>query len=81
MTDKDQISAIFEAREIARRLHQLLQEDTMHRLQLYQKYSEDIDALSWTPDLHHRASIAEALCKKLEEIIVQKCNEEFKKAV
>ncbi len=44
------------------------------------EYSPDLDVLTWTPDLYHRASIADALCKKLEEIIIQKYNHELKKA-
>lgn len=80
MTNQSETPTIFAARELAKILHQLLREDSVHRLRLYNEYSPDLDALTWTPDLYHRASIADALCKILEEIIIQKYNHELKKA-
>ena len=80
MSNQNKTASIFEARELAEKLHQLLREDSVHRLRLYNEYSPDLDALTWTPDLYRRASIADALCKKLEDIIIQKYGHEFKKA-
>jgi len=80
MSKQNKTASIFEARELAEKLHQLLREDSVHRLRLYNEYSLDLDALTWTPDLYHRASIADALCKKLEDIIIQKYGHELKKA-
>jgi len=80
MTNQSETATIFEARELAEKLHQLLRDDNVHRLRLYHEYPPDLDALTWTPDLYHRASIADALCKKLEEIIIQKYSHELKKA-
>ena len=80
MSNQNKTASILEARELAEKLHQLLRDDSVHRLRLYNEYSLDLDALTWTPDLYHRASIADALCKKLEEIIIQKYSHELKKA-
>ena len=70
---------IFEARNLAEELNQLLRDDSM-RLRLYHEYSLDMGVLAWTPDLYRRAISAEALCNKLEDIIIQKYNHELKKA-
>jgi len=80
MSNQNKIASIYEARELAEKLHQLLRDDSVHRLRLYHEYSLDYDTLTWTPDLYHRASIADALCKKLEDIIIQKYSHELKKA-
>ncbi len=74
MTNQSETAAIFEARELAEKLHQLLRDDNMHRLRLYHEYSLDSDDLTWTPDLYRRAVIAETLCKKLEDMIIQRYN-------
>lgn len=58
-----------EACSIAEHLHHLLTEDALHRLELYQKYSEDPEANRWSPDLHKRCVLIEALRKKLEDSI------------
>ena len=58
-----------EARSIAEHLHNLLTEDALHRLELYQKYAGDPHASRWTPDLHKRCVLIEALRKKLEDTI------------
>ena len=79
MTNQSETAAIFEARELAEKLHQLLRDDSVHRLRLYHEYSLDLDDLTWTPDLYRRASIADALCKKLEDMITQKYSHELKK--
>ena len=79
MTNQSETSAIFEARELAEKLHQLLRDDSMHRLRLYHEYSLDSDDLKWTPDLYRRAVIADTLCKKLENIIKHRYNHELKK--
>jgi len=80
MSNQNKTASILEARELAEKLHQLLRDDSVHRLRLYNEYSPDLDALTWTPDLYHRASIADALCQKLEDIIIQKYSHELKKA-
>jgi len=74
MTNQSETAAIFEARELAEKLHQLLRDDNMHRLRLYHEYSLDSDDLTWTPDLYRRVVIAETLCKKLEDMIIQRYN-------
>lgn len=58
-----------EARNIVEQLHHLLNEDALHRLELYQKYAYDPDANRWSPDLHKRCVLVEALRKKLEASI------------
>ena len=79
MTTKSETATIFEARELAEKLCQLLRDDSMHRLRLYHEYSLDSDGLTWTPDLYRRAVIAETLCKKLEDMIIHKYSHELKK--
>jgi len=79
MTTKSETAAIFEARELAEKLCQLLRDDSVHRLRLYHEYSLDSDDQTWTPDLYRRAIIAETLCKKLENIIIHRYNHELKK--
>jgi len=46
MTNQSETAAIFEARELAEKLHQLLRDDNMHRLRLYHEYSLDSDDLT-----------------------------------
>ncbi len=70
MSNQNKTASIFEARELAEKLHQLLRDDSMHRLSLYHEYSLDSDDQTWTPDLYRRAVIADTLCKKLENIII-----------
>ncbi len=79
MSNQNKIASIYEVRELAEKLHQLLRDDSVHRLRLYNEYPLDLDALTWTPDLYRRAVIADALCNKLEDIITQKYNHELKK--
>ena len=80
MSNQNKPASIFKARELAEQLHQLLRDDSVHRLRLYHEYSLESDALTWTPDLYRRASIADALCKKLEDIIIQKYSHKLEKA-
>jgi len=80
MSNQNKTATIFEARDLAEKLHQLLRDDNVHRLRLYHEYPPDLNALTWTPDLYRRASIADALCQKLEDIIIQKYSHELKKA-
>ena len=63
---------IAEARDLANELNELLREDSCHRLSLYQKYSQDPDALKWTPDLTRRTLLADALYKKLDSLLCRK---------
>ncbi len=72
MTEQDEICVIFEVRAIAKELNQLLREDSLHRLRLNQEYSLDPNALTWSPDLVRRALLAEALNKKLDNLIYRK---------
>lgn len=53
---------------MAEALYALLREDSVHRLQLFEKYSRDEDA-RWTPDFHRRIELSESLCKTLDRII------------
>ena len=69
MKNRDKASVILEAREIATKLHDLLLEDSQHRLRLYGEYACEVDRLKWTPDLHRRNLLAESLCKKLDSLV------------
>ena len=60
---------INEARQIAEHLYNLLHEDALHRLDLYQKYALDNNASRWSPDLYKRCQLIEALRRKLNAII------------
>ena len=80
MTDQDEIAAIFELSAIAKELHHLLREDSMHRLRLTQEYSMDPNTLKWTPDLVRRALLADTLSKKLDSLIYKKEISKLKKA-
>lgn len=60
---------IDEARQIAEHLYNLLHEDALHRLDLYQKYAHDNNASRWSPDLYKRCQLIEALRRKLNTII------------
>jgi len=66
MQDKISILCIDEIRKIAEELNTLLHEDALHRLHLYQEYSNVADDNKWTPNHYHRCQLAEALCRKLE---------------
>jgi hypothetical protein len=65
---KDSTTCIDDANKIARALQDLLHEDALHRLGLYQEYCRDTDNSKWTPDLYLRCQLAESLCKKLENL-------------
>lgn len=56
-----------QARKIARELHNLLHEDAVHRLTLYQTYSYEYDSSKWSPNLYQRCQLVEALRRKLED--------------
>ncbi len=55
-----------DARIIVEQLHNLLHEDAMHRLDLYQEYSHDREANKWSPDLYQRCQLVEVLREKLK---------------
>ena len=59
--------SIQDARALVEELHNLLHEDALHRLELYQKYSRDPDETKWSPNLYHRCQLVEKLKQKLEE--------------
>jgi hypothetical protein len=75
MVEKNFKLQIKEARSIANELNNLLREDSLHRLDLYLKYAHDPDATKWTPDLYHRSQLAEALCRKLDNLINKEINQ------
>ncbi|MDX1518560.1 MAG: hypothetical protein R3318_00455 [Gammaproteobacteria bacterium] len=60
---------IHDARQIVEQLHNLLHEDALHRLDLYQEYGHDREANKWSPDLYHRCQLVEVLRQKLNEPI------------
>lgn len=66
MSNKNLNLRLKEARNIVEQLHHLLNEDALHRLELYQKYADDPNSTRWSPDLHKRCVLIEALRKKLE---------------
>ncbi len=68
MTVQDLTARIDDASKIAMELHDLLHEDALHRLSLYQEYSRDTDKSKWTPDLYLRCHLIEILCKKLNNL-------------
>ncbi len=53
---------------IAKELYDLLHDDALHRLCLYQEYSRDKDTTKWTPNLYRRCQLAELLHKKLSSL-------------
>lgn len=65
MTNQQQNRNINEARALAKELYDLLHDDALHRLRLYQKYSYDVDDSKWSPNLYQRCQLIEALCRKL----------------
>ena len=65
---KELSNKINEAIMIARELNGLLHEDALHRLQLYKQYSHEADTLKWNPNLYQRCQLAEALCRKLDNL-------------
>lgn len=80
MKYQDENEIIYEVKDIAKELHSLLREDSLHRLHLGQLYS-DPETLKWTPDLVRRSLLAESICKKLDGLIYQKNIDKLKKAV
>ena len=67
MSDKKTVDCITEAKKIAKQLNDLLHDDALHHLQLFQEYSNDRQA-KWSPNLYHRCQLVEALCRKLNNI-------------
>jgi len=65
MKDQDLTADINEASKIAKELYDLLHDDALHRLCLYQEYSHDKDTTKWNPNLYRRCQLAELLYKKL----------------
>ena len=61
-------NAIDDARALVEELHDLLHEDALHRLELYQKYSREPDDSKWSPNLYHRCQLVEKLKQKLNEL-------------
>lgn len=80
MKYQDENEIIYEVKDIAKELHSLLREDSLHRLQISQLYS-DQETLKWTPDLVRRSLLAESIYKKLDNLIYQKNLAKLKKAV
>jgi hypothetical protein len=68
MMNKEISSNISEAIHIARELNGLLHEDALHRLRLYKEYSRETESPKWNPNLYLRCQLAEALCRKLENL-------------
>ena len=66
MTEQELIMDINQAKRIARQLHDLLHDDAIHRLQLYQEYEGN--TLKWTPNLYRRCQLVDTLCDKLERL-------------
>lgn len=66
--EKDYTKRINEAFMIAKQLNELLHEDALHRLQLYKDYSDELDSFKWSPNLYQRCQLAEALCRKLDNL-------------
>ena len=60
-------SRLNDAKKIARELHNLLHEDAVHRLTLYQTYAWENDTSKWSPNLYQRCQLVEALRRKLED--------------
>lgn len=56
-----------QAKKIARELHNLLHEDAVRRLTLFQTYAYDYDTSKWSPNLYQRCQLVEALRRKLED--------------
>jgi len=65
---KELTNRINEALQIATQLSGLLHEDALRRLQLYKEYAHDADKLNWNPNLYQRCQLAEALCRKLNNL-------------
>ena len=68
MTNQELTKRINEVRMIAQELHNLLHKDALHRLRLYQEYSQDTDTGKWMPDLYVRCKLVEGLCRKLNSL-------------
>lgn len=69
MKERELSSQLVDAKCIAQQLSELLREDAIHRLNLYLEYAHDPNATKWTPDLHHRCELAQALCRKLDKLV------------
>ena len=69
MLDKEELEVIIKVDKIAKRLHALFRENSLHRLRLYQEHSCDPDDLKWTPDIHRQNLLIESLCKSLDTLI------------
>ena len=80
MKYQDENEIIYEVKDIAKELHCLLRDDSLHRLHLGQLYT-DPAMPKWSPDLVRRALLAESIYKKLESLICQKNLAKLKKAV
>ena len=68
MTKQDLTKCINDASGIAQELLNLLHEDALHRLRLYQEYPPDTDTGKWSPDLYLRCQLVEGLCRKLNSL-------------
>ena len=57
-----------DAQIIARQLSNLLHDDACSRLQLKKSLSPEVDSLKWTENIYTRCQLAEALCRKLNNL-------------
>ena len=71
MLTKEDLEVIIKVEKIARQLHDLLRENSLHRLRLYQEHPADPNDLKWTPDTHRQNLLIESLCKNLDTLINQ----------
>ena len=78
MKYQDENEIIYEVKDIAKELHSLLREDSLHRLHLSQLYSGE-ETLKWSPDLVRRSLLAESIYKKLDRLINQKTSPNSRK--
>jgi EAL domain-containing protein (putative c-di-GMP-specific phosphodiesterase class I) len=69
-SDKEFTKIFSEAKYIAGKLHDLLHEEALHRLELYKKYPDKPEKLNWTPSFYQTCQLAEFLCKKLNSLNV-----------
>lgn len=68
MSNQNNSNQIVEAQLIVEQLHNMLHEDAIHRLELYQKYAYEPDENKWSPDLHQQCELVEALRRKLARL-------------
>ena len=66
--EQQQSDQIAEAKLIVEQLHNMLHKDALHRLELFQKYGDDLNVGRWSPDLHLQCELVEALKRKLSNI-------------